>query len=655
MHNHTELSVFDDCKLSLDVKANALSLARLFFKRSSVSNPHFECASLICAAMFEHLTAGNTCLPLAVLCNRKWFVDDETNSTSESALYDIANTQAASGIFIAKLPQFEEALNILLSLNSANSRPYRLVKRYEALYFAHYDELEAQLAHQIRSKLKQWEFAPRETVAPYLKALFPKAKSSQNPNEVDWQAQAVANCLNWQFSIINGGPGTGKTYTAARLLALVRMHKPNFRIMLTAPTGKAAQKLGDSIVRALDEVFATSEISHQDLNNSTRFLSVQTVHRLLGINPSRAYRDSAKYHEGRTLECDLLIVDEVSMLDAHLALQLLKACDKQTRIVFLGDDAQLPAVEAGNLLGELVALSSALSAQHQTPFMLTLKNNYRSSQRINALATSIQEGDFNKVISELNSCLSTWPAPLNSMWEKPSDPALETKSEAENSQARLTSVLNFLSKHHFSALEHAPNVGEALLQFQRLRLLSPLRKGRFGVEGLNKHVVQSLGYDNKRHIPSLNAAYSSGDGAHQVWHKGLPIMVTQNDRANGLNNGDIGMVWPNAQGELLAFFLGAQGTQTDELKAISRYRLPQYELAYAMTIHKSQGSEFEQVIVILPDKPSPLCQRELLFTGVTRAKSSIAVLSGKEVLKATLKQRLHRDSHLCSRILNQEN
>lgn len=427
--------------------------------------------------------------------------------------------------------------------------------------------------------------------------------SVSGDQEVDWQQLAVDLAQHTDFLIIAGGPGTGKTTTVTRILAqLVTQGVDSARILLAAPTGKAAMRMQEAIRHTKQRLALPAPLAERIPEQA------RTLHRLLGYVPNQI---QFKHHAGNPLLADVVIVDEASMIDISLMTHLFEAVPNHAKLILLGDKDQLASVETGSIFRDLC---SGTALAHN---MVTLQKSYRflAKDGIGQLAQAIRHADQKRLLDVLDSAefadvsLNETQRHLNPAW------LLEQGWQA-----------------YVEAIKQG-DIDAAFQAFNTLRILTPLRKGRQGVEHLNALVDKFM-----QRALALNTFNASN------WYSGRPVMVTQNDYRQNLFNGDIGLTLVNAKGELRVWF------PTDEVgryRAIPPIRLPMHETAWAMTIHKSQGSEFERVLLILPEAEDlALIGRELLYTAVTRAKRGIHILA----TRATLAQALHRVMPLSSQL-----
>ena len=400
-----------------------------------------------------------------------------------------------------------------------------------------------------------------------------------------------------RFSIVTGGPGTGKTYTLEKILQVYQHWLPTKKVYLAAPTGKAAKRMGQSISSDLIEVYSAPT----------------TIHKMLEAHWDGTFRRTEK----RKLTADLVIIDEASMVDIDLFYNLLKALKDDTQLVLLGDHHQLESVEAGSLLADLCSIG-AKSNQLRVPYQVfELDRVYRQkeSSHIPELAESIKFGDMDLVKHILKDASKT---DLN--WIE-STPSIHSH----------VPLLHLWAEHDLSYSKDLMlgDSSEEIAQKESYKVLSPHRMGSFGCDTIN----QIMDHKNRKLYPQKNLS---------SWYLGRPIIIQVNDPNTKLYNGDIGVCTAIDPDRITKL----DGEDEDILVS----RLPQYELAYALTIHKSQGSEFDHVLVILHPEDSLLHTRELLYTAVTRAKKSITILATEEQLKKAVSTRTKRRSGLLKKI-----
>lgn len=423
----------------------------------------------------------------------------------------------------------------------------------------------------------------------------------------DWQKVAVAMALTRQLAIISGGPGTGKTTIVLSMLDSLQQQSPELHIGLAAPTGKAAARLQQSI-------------------STHHAYEVKTLHRLLGITE---HNDQGRYNAERPLPLDLLIIDEASMIDISLMAKLMRALSPSARLILLGDSQQLASVESGAVLANLSEeVQGQFSAEFSEQFpeleipvsadaqpsalqnsFVRLQHSYRfdKDSAIGLLAKQVNAGDVLEVLALLNPM-------QNAIWSN--------TDEAMQQQGFLAGYQAFID-----AVEKKQSPQTVVQAFDHFRILAALRQGPQSVLSVNRLMMRLLAQRGWR--------------THQPFYAGRPIMVTQNDYRQHLFNGDTGIILHDDTGQLRACFCF-----DEEVRWVPINRLPAHETAFAMTVHKSQGSEFDTVSILLPDEISPILNRELLYTAITRAKQNVFILSKESTLRHTIQTRHQRESGL---------
>ncbi len=463
----------------------------------------------------------------------------------------------------------------------------------DRLYLHRYWLYESRLAQQL-SKITQLKVSNKPKTTADFSTLLDKYFG--NSETIDWQLAAATMAINQAFCMITGGPGTGKTTTVVKILALLQeLSDQPLLIALAAPTGKAAMRLQESIgfnKAALPSIAAIKSAIPE---------SVTTLHRLLGAKPPSPYfRHNAK----QPLVYDLVVVDEASMVDLALMSKLVDALKPGARLILLGDKDQLTSVESGAVLADL---TTALPQQ-----TLELQKSHRFDEDIKNLATAINQ----------QQDLEAWRL-------------LQTGNK--NIALLETDLIDYISKQQIDYLRlitARAEFSDIYKAFNRFQALCATRLGKNSVSDIN-HAVEIL-LSNKKLI------HLSG-----LWYCGRPIMITQNNAALQLYNGDIGICLRDKEQEdqLRVFFQRADGSIKKYLPA----RIPHCETVFAMTIHKSQGSEFEEVLIILPETISPVLTKELLYTAITRAKKTIKLVTNEAVFSSTVRQRVQRVTGLINR------
>jgi exodeoxyribonuclease V alpha subunit len=519
------------------------------------------------------------------------------------------------------------------------------------LYLRRYAGYEQRVGQSLLQRAGETLVVPEAAARDWLDRFF--APNPEEPHATDWQKVACAVALRARLSVITGGPGTGKTYTAARLLSLLLALHPDgspLRVALAAPTGKAAARLKQSIDDALTRLPVPADAGLDLSALIARMGPARTLHSLLGARPdTRQFRHQA----ANPLDVDVLIVDEASMVHLEMMDALLQALPPTARLVLLGDKDQLASVEAGAVLGDLCRDASAgrysnataqfvqtvagqtLSAEFLMPDpapvlaqqTVMLRQSHRFKGAIGHLALAINRGDAvaartvlseNFVGASPRSRMNAEDADCNSsstlLALQPTTPqavcALALGTSGQPSYADYLRLLQ-AGPAGQGADAHASWVSAVLKAFERFRILCAVHQGDWGTQGLNAAVQKAL--------TDHGLLKPQGD-----WFAGRPIMVTRNDAQLGVFNGDVGVVLPNLEGKLKAWFLDG-----DALRSVSVMRLAQVETAFVMTVHKSQGSEFEHTALVLPPGGAEVLSRELVYTGITRARQQFTLIEAE--------------------------
>lgn len=433
--------------------------------------------------------------------------------------------------------------------------------------------------------------------APASERLFPAGYEEQRA--------AADVALSQGLTVLTGGPGTGKTTTVARLLALIAEQaaaagRPPLRIALSAPTGKAAARLQEAVQLEVDRL---------DLVDRRRLSELQatTLHRLLGPRPDSSSR--FRHHRANRLPHDVIVVDETSMVSLTMMARLLEAVRPDARVLLVGDPDQLASVEAGAVLADLV---DGLSARSDTR-VAALLTSHRFGESIGALAAAIRAGDADAVVEVLRA------GGEHIEW-------VDTEEPAE--------ALRAVVEPHALRLRQAAVLGDrdrALAALDEHRLLCAHRRGPYGVTYWNRQTERWL-------------SEATGEPIWSAWYVGRPVLVTANDYGLRLYNGDTGVTVAGDDG-LRAVIAGAAGRVE-----FATSRLSEVDTMHAMTIHKSQGSQADEVTVLLPPEDSRLLSRELFYTAVTRAKSRVRIVGPEASLRQAVRHRVVRASGLARRL-----
>jgi exodeoxyribonuclease V alpha subunit len=521
-------------------------------------------------------------------------------------------------------------------------------------YLYRYWEAEQRLAARIRRDVEaRLDDVSAATLAPKFRELFP----APSGGDADRQAVAAAAVLHNRLSIVSGGPGTGKTTTVARILALYAARGTAVRVELAAPTGKAAARLTQALAAE------TARLAIPPPAGASAW-EAKTIHRVLGYRPDvgRFRHDAA-----RPLACDLLVVDEASMIDLLLMDALFAAVPPHARIVLVGDKDQLASVEAGFVFGDLcdATVAAGVYSQAFQAFFRTLSGYdlvsemraapARKTRSARASASPQPDAESRR---STRATLGDCGVELEIGWRFRDRPGIERLAAAVkvcdadaalaalDDRAQSDAVRRDLPTDPVDvvravydtivAVLTAPSADRALETLGRARIVCATNRGRWGVAALNLLVERELA--------------ERGFSTSERWYHGRPVLVSTNDYTLGLFNGDVGVCLPDDEGRMRAWFAGADGA-----RSVAPAKLPDHETAWAMTVHKSQGSEFERVVVVLPERDSQILTRELVYTAVTRAREHVTIFAPADILRTAVKRRAERVSGLRALLADRDN
>ncbi|MDD5229519.1 MAG: exodeoxyribonuclease V subunit alpha [Methylococcales bacterium] len=450
------------------------------------------------------------------------------------------------------------------------------IDEHNHLYLRRYWDYEQRLITKLRTMQQN------DSVISNLDDLLDTFFEKKTNFEMDWQREAAKCAVSQNFTIITGGPGTGKTTTVVKILALLQQintEKP-LHIALAAPTGKAAMRLQESITNS--KTTLKYEQSIKDVLPET----VTTIHRLLGAKPPSPY---FRYNEKNLLPYDLIVIDEASMIDLAMMSKLVAAIKPSARLILLGDKEQLSSVESGTVLADL---TEALPKN-----TIELQKTYRFKDEIKAFAQAINQKNASQA----------WKLTRNK------DAVIEHLGD--------DFLVYLVEKHteYFELIKTRANFSDIYAAFNKFQILCAHREGTNSVSDLNYRLEKAL--QSKKYI-----------NLSTTWYIGRPVMITQNNATLQLYNGDIGICLPDEHGEIKVFFPRQDGNS----QGYSPARLPNCETVFAMTIHKSQGSEFEEICVCLPEYQQTILTKELLYTAITRAKERIKLVTTEAIFIATV-------------------
>lgn len=599
MRNHLEGAVADGRLRAIDLHT-ALFLEEL----SGRPAPGLLLAASLAS---QAVGAGHICLPLAPVAGQELF---------------------GGRVVAPALPAWRDELRGSGVVGESGGEEPLILDGRDRLYLARYHAKEGLIAEDLRRRSRRMLPVDEERAAKLLRELFPGNGGGEEEQKI-----AAAVAAQKGLTVISGGPGTGKTHTVARILALLQgLAGGSLRIGLAAPTGRAAARLQEAIRQAKQGMPpALSEAVPEEAS---------TLHRILGLRP-----DSGRYrhHRLNPLHLDLLVIDESSMVDVPLMAALVDALPPVARLILLGDRDQLTSVEAGSLFGDICGgaqggpstLAEAADGGNRCDFskpqgrgeastcrggindsivMLRTGHRFGAESGIGALARAVNSGDPASLAQVLTG--------------RYRDLVLVAPPPAQFSVWLAERLLE-----GFSSCFAAANPAAALESFARFRVLCALREGPAGVAGVNALAEQVF---RRRGLL---------DGSSD-WYRGRPLMIRRNHYGLQLYNGDTGIVWPDRDGRPWAWFFRPDGTLTP----IAPSRLPAHDTAYAATVHQAQGSEFENVLLLLPLQDNRLLSRELVYTGLTRARSTLTLADPAQLLAPAVSRRVQRFSGLTDRL-----
>jgi len=564
---------------------------------------------LMAAALTSHaFRQGNVCISL--------------QEYAESKLFENA------AIVAPPLEEWVEKLNKSSLVGEPGSYRPLILDTANRLYLHKLWHYEQSLAHNILLRAEQdAAVLDSDRLRDGLNRFF----GDSHVGETDWQKVAAIAALRNSFTVISGGPGTGKTTTVVKILGLLlEQCLPAGRqpsIALAAPTGKAAARLENSVLGSLQQLNTTDQV--KDLIPK----EAKTLHQLLGAS---RHRTGFRFNEDNPLPYDVVVVDEASMVDQALMSKLMLALLHDAKIILIGDKDQLASVEAGSVLGSIcnrddnlltpdfaetlhklsVKLPPACigtGTEKLRDHIILLEKSYRFNEEsgIPQLSASINRGRVEQTMELLQS----------ESYKDITFATLETMEDVD--QLLDQSIEDFIKP--MLKNENPAQMFEILKTFH---ILSPHRRGPFGVEDINRRIEKALV------TKGLISRYDE-------WYHGKPVIINRNDYTLGLNNGEVGICVKEGSEAPKIYF-----QQQQEFLKVASSRLPEHETAFALTVHKSQGSEFNRVLLMLPPRQSRVLSRELLYTAVTRAKESVQIAGTKKVLTGGIDAKLRRSSGL---------
>jgi len=593
-----------------------LSFLDIHFARfvSGLAEKNHDMLTFSAALLSSHTRQGHICLDLSAMAGRPLWEQEKGEDP----------------FVCPKLKEWKEGLQQCGVVGSPGEYRPLILDEGLKLYLYRYWEYQQKLAEFLRDRVEGLQPpADLEGLKQGLLRLFPGDASD---GAVDMQKVAAFTALSKRFCVISGGPGTGKTTTVAKILALLleQGHATKLRIALASPTGKGATRMQQAIREAKENLPCQRDIRDSIPSDAS------TIHRLLGSIRGSPY---FRHNSDNPLAVDVLVVDEASMVDLALMSKLVQALPAECRMILMGDKDQLSSVEAGAVLGDICDIEPSSTFSKAFSGMLRRVTEY-----------DLRPGG--KEPKGIRDCI----VQLDRSYRFPRDSGIAVLSHLVNrgdGDAAMDCLMDGrygdiqwkplpspddLSRRirerilaHYGGYMAKSGPGECLQLFDQFRILCAIREGPYGVTALNILAEKIL--KDKGIIRPERGYYA-----------GKPIMITQNDYSLELFNGDLGVILrdPGGARDLRAFFPEKNGG----FRKIHPARLPEHEMVYSMTVHKSQGSEFDRILLILPDRDTPLLTRELVYTAVTRARERVEIWCKEDIFRAAVARRTERRSGL---------
>ena len=592
----------------------------------------------LAAAISSHfLRHSHICIDLNRIAGKNFPVGGDGNIEAYDDVEAYCNTPLLNEWkkILTKYPKIVGIYDNIETYDHTSLRTPLILDSSNRLYLNRYWNYESKLALLIKNKCHTDLNRVKTLKTDSISSISTHYQISQ-PNTIDWQQVAVFAALVNNFTLITGGPGTGKTTVVSAILTLLLDNTPNLNIKLCAPTGKAAGRLKESIVEELANLNPKNPATKQKLEEMESY----TIHRLL-----EPIRLTPHFHRNKDnpISADIIIIDEASMVSLTLFSKLMDAVPESARIILLGDKDQLASVEAGAVLANIceVSESNCFSSDFCNTFKSKQKNNDCSlptALKKTCLTNSVVElkkswrFDDTKGIGLLKDAINkgVWHyTPSEELYIQKTPDIHKIETKIKNYIESITLNVNGKSVK-FRQYINAATVEESYQIFTEFRILCSHYIGKYGVKNINR-IIHYLLFGSTRTA------------------KGIPIMITENNNQLELYNGDIGLIWPDETGNCKAWF---PKSNSDKLRSISLSSLPEHDEVFAMTIHKSQGSGFQKIFIILPDGDSPLLTKELIYTGITRAKKYCEIWANDDIMDKAISRKTERDSGLKDKLLN---
>jgi len=605
------------------LKKGLLSEIDIHFARFITGlSPDHDPDIFLAAALVSHATGkGDICLNLDTAAGKQLSGTQDFRKPIECPELDVWLEKLTASPTVGRPG---EACPLILDPNK---------RLYLYRYWDYENTLSNSIDKRIRKNIENLDF---QRLKQSLDRLFPKVKGEG----INWQKIAATVASLRHFSVITGGPGTGKTFTVTKVLALLLEQAPGqmLQIYLAAPTGKAAARLKESLEQAKERMNCDDSIKAAIPSE------VSTIHRMLKPITGSPY---FRHDLDNPLMADVVVVDEASMVDLALMTKLIQAIPQKARLILIGDKDQLASVEAGSVLGDICdrdvmhgfsvsfmdliqkttgeAIDKVLPASDEgsglQDSIIVLKKSYR-------FATGSGIGGLSRAVNRADSETAF------AMLDNPDDNSLNWQQLKANKDLIAALSQQIISGYQSYLKTRDP--AEALHRLGRFKILCALNIGPLGVQAVNKLAEQVL---RRQNLIQLDPR------AQTPWYAGRPVLVRRNNYQLGLFNGDIGIAMPEADSkdrELFVYF----PEDTGGVRRFQTYQLPEHETVFAMTVHKSQGSEFDDVLFILPDQDFSFLTRELFYTALTRARRKIHIWGDRAIIRSAVARKIERMSGL---------
>lgn len=579
---------------------NKIEILSKLIEKKLITGADENLAESLCRFAGDLSPEEKQVLAAAAALLSEWVSSGSICLTEENiATFTDTNKEALSGI---AFPTWEEIKNVMTKSSCCTLNPENenkpLVLSEDRIYFCKYWLYENSLAAKVLdiSKDKGKYAEKADEIKAVLEKLFDEDEKKYGSRNIE-QQQAAETVIENRFSVITGGPGTGKTTTVAKIIAGILSVCEEAEIILAAPTGKAAARMTESLGKETGKMEESNAIENAEILEKIKSIEGQTIHRILDKKFGKPEKNKKN-----PISADLIIVDEASMIDIAVFSELLDAISENTSIILLGDKDQLASVDVGNVLADICDCRELLPKG--TVSELKTSHRFEDHPAIGRLAEAVNGQQ--KAFEIMDICKER---DLGFQEIKPET----AKKEMEKIVYDAEEKYKFLS-------DKSLDPKEILKKLNDFKILCPSKEDFFGVDNINRQIAEAFGKQP------------------DTVYNGRPVMITKNDYTNNLMNGDCGVILERNR-ETKAYFLQGESIASFDISGLTAF-----ETVYAMTIHKSQGSEYSAVHIVLPERDMPMLTKELLYTAVTRARQQVKITAKESVLKYTLQNRASRNS-----------